>query len=47
MMTVPNTKQGIDTRRLQAKGLGSRKATGLNTSAEGRRNNRRVEPVKI
>ena len=36
-----------DAGRLQAKGLGSSKPAGLNTTAEGRQNNRRVELVKI
>jgi outer membrane protein OmpA-like peptidoglycan-associated protein len=39
--------QGIDAGRLQAKGLGSTKPVALNTTAEGRQNNRRVELVKI
>lgn len=38
---------GIDAARLQSKGLGSTKPAGLNTTAEGRQNNRRVELVKI
>jgi hypothetical protein len=38
---------GADAGRLQAKGLGSSKPAGLNTTAEGRQNNRRVELVKI
>jgi OOP family OmpA-OmpF porin len=38
---------GADAGRLQAKGLGSSKPAGVNTTAEGRQNNRRVELVKI
>ena len=38
---------GIDAARLQSKGLGSTKPAGLNTTPEGRQNNRRVELVKI
>ncbi len=38
---------GIDGARLQAMGLGSTKPAALNTTAEGRQNNRRVELVKI
>jgi len=38
---------GADAARLQAKGMGSSKPAGLNTTAEGRQNNRRVELVKI
>ena len=38
---------GIDAARLQSKGLGSTKPLGLNTTAEGRQTNRRVELVKI
>jgi outer membrane protein OmpA-like peptidoglycan-associated protein len=38
---------GIDAARLRSKGLGSSKPSGLNTTAEGRQNNRRVELVKI
>lgn len=40
-------EHGIDAGRLQAKGLGSVKPVALNTTAEGRQNNRRVELVKI
>ncbi len=38
---------GIDPARLQSKGFGSTKPAGVNTTAEGRQNNRRVELVKI
>jgi OOP family OmpA-OmpF porin len=38
---------GIDASRLHSKGFGSTKPAGLNTTAEGRQNNRRVELVKI
>ncbi len=38
---------GVDAARLRSKGLGSSKPAGLNTTAEGRQNNRRVELVKI
>jgi OOP family OmpA-OmpF porin len=38
---------GIEAIRLTAKGLGSSKPASLNTTAEGRQNNRRVELVKI
>lgn len=38
---------GIDAARLTAKGLGSTKPVGVNTTTEGRQNNRRVELVKI
>jgi OmpA-OmpF porin, OOP family len=37
---------GIEAARLTAKGLGSSKPVGLNTTTEGRQNNRRVELVK-
>ena len=40
-------EQGIDAGRLQAKGLGSTKPAAVNTTAEGRQNNRRVELVKV
>ena len=38
---------GIEATRLTAKGLGSTKPASLNTTAEGRQNNRRVELVRL
>ncbi|MEO8448563.1 MAG: OmpA family protein [Gemmatimonadota bacterium] len=38
---------GIEVARLQSKGLGSTKPLAVNTTAEARQNNRRVELVKI
>ena len=47
-VTAALTKDyGIDSARLQAKGLGSAKPAAVNSTAEGRQNNRRVELVKI
>ena len=40
-------KQGIEEKRLAAKGLGATKPIDTNDSAEGRANNRRVEFVKV
>ncbi|WP_176065261.1 OmpA family protein [Anaeromyxobacter diazotrophicus] len=40
-------RQGIEERRLQAKGLGATKPIDTNDTAEGRANNRRVEFVRL
>jgi outer membrane protein OmpA-like peptidoglycan-associated protein len=41
------TSQGIDERRLETKGLGAARPVDVNTTLEGRANNRRVEFVKV